>query len=85
MNKVPIIDSLLSTNTTVHGSPGQVTRHSPVYNSLPPDSRAPAAPIDPSSMWILKIKDTNLSHIYPFISLEVVLHLVCSGIDLLVM
>ncbi|CAE6447361.1 unnamed protein product [Rhizoctonia solani] len=39
-------------NVTVPNSPGYVDRSNPVYTSLPPDSRKPPAPIDPSiSKW----------------------------------
>ncbi|KAF8585138.1 inorganic diphosphatase [Ramaria rubella] len=39
-------------NLTIDGSPGQVRRSEPVYAGLPPDSRKPPVPIDPSiSKW----------------------------------
>ena len=38
-----------SANITVEGSVGLVGTSDPVYTSLPPDSRKPPAPIDPTS------------------------------------
>ncbi|CAE6340856.1 inorganic pyrophosphatase [Rhizoctonia solani] len=39
-------------NVTTPNSPGYVDRSNPVYTSIPPDSRKPPAPIDPSiSKW----------------------------------
>ncbi|CAE6512342.1 unnamed protein product [Rhizoctonia solani] len=39
-------------NVTVPNSPGYVDRSNPIYTSIPPDSRKPPAPIDPSiSKW----------------------------------
>ncbi|KAF9515894.1 hypothetical protein BS47DRAFT_1315803 [Hydnum rufescens UP504] len=42
------------TNLTLDDSPGHVGRNSPVHANLPPDSRKPPAPIDPSiSKWLV--------------------------------
>jgi hypothetical protein len=38
-----------SQNVTVENSPGFVRPNDPAYANLPPDSRKPPAPIDPSS------------------------------------
>ncbi|KAI0278167.1 inorganic pyrophosphatase [Russula aff. rugulosa BPL654] len=39
-------------NITVENSPGQVRTNDPAYTSIPPDSRKPAAPVDPAiSKW----------------------------------
>ncbi|CAE6475575.1 unnamed protein product [Rhizoctonia solani] len=39
-------------NITTPNSPGYVDRSNPIYTSLPPDSRKPPAPVDPSiSKW----------------------------------
>jgi len=40
---------LHSRNITISNSPGFVRRDDPSYTSLPPDSRKPPAPVDPSS------------------------------------
>ncbi|CAE7168896.1 unnamed protein product [Rhizoctonia solani] len=49
--KTPSYD-LSITNVTVPNSPGYVERSHSTYTSLPPDSRKPPAPIDPSiSKW----------------------------------
>ncbi|KAI0785501.1 inorganic pyrophosphatase [Irpex lacteus] len=40
------------TNTTIPDSPGYVTKNDPAYQSIPPDSRKPPAPIEPAiSKW----------------------------------
>ena len=38
-----------SRNTTLPGSPGYTPKNDPSYTSIPPDSRKPAAAIDPAS------------------------------------
>ncbi|KAF8735017.1 hypothetical protein AX14_002927 [Amanita brunnescens Koide BX004] len=50
-NKTPTYD-LSIRNITISNSPGFTKRDDPVYTNLPPDSRKPPAPIDPSvSKW----------------------------------
>jgi len=43
-----IFDTLYSRNITIKNSPGFIRRDEPAYTSIPPDSRKPPAPIDPS-------------------------------------
>ncbi|KAJ1302618.1 hypothetical protein OPQ81_002935 [Rhizoctonia solani] len=45
--KTPSYDLSIA-NVTVTNSPGYVDKTNPIYTSIPPDSRKPPAPIDPS-------------------------------------
>lgn len=77
--------SLNSANVSVAGSPGRISRNDPRYTHLPQDSRAPPAPIEPSSKFSIPYIVLSLLTHNALISLQVVLHIFCSGIELLAM
>ena len=68
-----------SRNLTVRESPGRVSEDDPTYASIPPDSRKPPAPIDPSSESHRRHEHMFMDNIYT-LSFEVVLHFICYGL-----
>jgi hypothetical protein len=66
-----------SHNVTLENSAAFVRRDDPSYTSLPPDSRKPPAPVDPSSK-ILSIAMPFLANVR---SLQMVLHLFGTGLE----